>query len=363
MHFSDLGTHRRPSGLTWSRRLLGASVLTLVSTLAFMQPSAVRAEDAKKILVAFSMKTHVQFRWAFDEAALRAAAEKHGVEVVFQWANDSVTTQASQFENLISLKPAVIATNPVDSAALGPQVEAARAAGIPVIGYNVGVPTAKLDFQIRRDDIATGELQAKAALRFAPKGNFAIIMGDPGNDVAHVISGVYDRLLRNNPDIKIVYDNYTANWDPKTAQSIAENVLTANDDKVDAFVVMNDGMASGVAQALKSRNLQGKVFVSGLDGDPANMRLIAEGAQTMTVYQDYFEQGEKVIQAAIALAEGKLPDMPTHMVDDGAGEYPAHELAVMEINKDNLCDFVLKIAPPGYIKLEDVFPDNPDACK
>jgi D-xylose transport system substrate-binding protein len=338
--------------------------LALSAALIGLGPSVVGAEEAKKkIVVAFAMKTHVQFRWAFDEAALRAAAKKYGVDVIFQWANDSVTTQVSQFENLISLKPSVIATNPIDAAALGPQVEAAHQAGIPVIGYNVGIPTAKLDFQVRRDDVATGELQAKAALKFAPTGNYAIIMGDPGNDVAHVISGVYDRLLRHNPNIKIVYGNYTANWDPRAAQSIAENVLTANRDHIAAFVVMNDGMAIGVAEALKSRGLAGKVFVSGLDGDPATMRLIAEGAQTMTVYQDYFEEGDVVIRAAIALAQGHLPDMSQHMVNDGAGEYPAHELSVMEINKGNLCDFILRIAPPGYIKISDVFPDNPNACK
>jgi D-xylose transport system substrate-binding protein len=335
-----------------------------VATLLAVGPLGAGAEEAKKkILVGFSMKTHVQFRWDFDEAAIRAAAKKHGVDVVFQWANDSVTTQASQFENLISQKPDVIATNPVDSAAIGPQVREAQEAGIKVLGYNVGVSTAKLDFQVRRDDIATGTIQAESALRFAPKGNYAIIMGDPGNDVAHVISGVYDKILRKNPNIKIVYDNYTANWDPKAAQAIAENVLTANNDDIAAFVVMNDGMASGVAAAIKSRNLEGKIFVSGLDGDPANMRLIAEGAQTMTVYQDYFEGGERTIQAAVALADDKLPDMPQHMTNDGAGEYPVHELAVMEINKDNLCDFVFKIAPPGYIKAEDVWPDKPDACK
>jgi len=341
----------------------GTAAAATVLATALVGLATVPASAQDKLLIAFSMKTHVQFRWAFDEAAIRAAAEKAGVDVVFQWANDSVTTQASQFENLISQSPDVIVTNPVDSAAIGPQVDAAHQAGIPVIGYNVGVSTAKLDFQVRRDDQATGEVQAKAALRFAPKGNYAIIMGDPGNDVAHKISSVYDQFLRNNTDINIVYDNYTANWDPKAAQSIAENVLTANDDKIDAFVVMNDGMASGVAQAVKSRNLQGKVFISGLDGDPANMRLIGEGVQTMTVYQDYFDEGEKTIQAAVALAAGKLPDMPHHMTDDGAGEYPAHELAVMEINRDNLCEFVLEIAPAGYITLADVFPDDPNACK
>jgi hypothetical protein len=33
------------------------------------------------------------------------------------------------------------------------------------------------------------------------------------------------------------------------------------------------------------------------------------------------------------------------------------------VNKDNLCQFVTKDAPPGWVTVKDVFPDKPDACK
>jgi D-xylose transport system substrate-binding protein len=205
--------------------------------------------------------------------------------------------------------------------------------------------------------------QTHAALKFAPKGVYALIKGDPANNVAHAISDAYAKELGANKDIKIVYDQFTSNWDPKAAQAVAENVLSANTDKVDAFVTSNDGMATGVAQAIGGRNLQGKVFISGLDAETPALRLIADGVQTMTVWSDLATQDKAAVDAAVALALGKTPDLKTVTVDDGAGSYPAYQVAVTEINKDNLCEFVTKLAPKGWTSVKEVWPDNPNACK
>ena len=45
------------------------------------------------------------------------------------------------------------------------------------------------------------------------------------------------------------------------------------------------------------------------------------------------------------------------------GAYPYHPIKVLEVNKDNLCDFITKIAPKGWVAVKEVFPDNPGACK
>ena len=65
----------------------------------------------------------------------------------------------------------------------------------------------------------------------------------------------------------------------------------------------------------------------------------------------------------LAPAQGQKPDLETIMVNDGAGEYPAHPIGVMAITKDNLCEYITKIAPPGWVKVSEVFPDNPNACQ
>ena len=62
-------------------------------------------------------------------------------------------------------------------------------------------------------------------------------------------------------DIKIVGEEFTDGWKPDIAQTNMESILTANDNKVDAVLSENDGMAGGVIAALKAQGLAGKVPV------------------------------------------------------------------------------------------------------
>jgi D-xylose transport system substrate-binding protein len=69
---------------------------------AAMAGSIVASAQAEDITIAVAMKTQVQRRWAFDAEAMKQQAEKLGVKLVFQWANDDPAAQASQVENLLS---------------------------------------------------------------------------------------------------------------------------------------------------------------------------------------------------------------------------------------------------------------------
>jgi hypothetical protein len=63
------------------------------------------------------------------------------------------------------------------------------------------------------------------------------------------------------------------------------------------------------------------------------------------------------------LALGKPFSFKTEPVDSGAGPVPAYLVEVTAVNKENLCQFVTKGAPAGWVKVEEVFPGKPDACK
>jgi D-xylose transport system substrate-binding protein len=341
------------------KALLGA-VCAAVAAAGSLSPSGAQA---KQITIAVSMKTQVQRRWEFDATAMRNEAAKLGAKLIFQFANDSPTTQASQVENLLSQGPDVLIIVPVDSKAAGAIVESAHSQNVPVIAYDIGVGTAKVDYFICRDNPKVGELQSAAAKRMFPKGVYALIKGDPANDVAQIISKGYDKYLVPDKDLKIVSNQFTTNWDPRAALTDAENVLSAQNDHVDAFLASNDGMAGGAAQAITSRNLGGKVFLSGLDAEPANLQLIAKGVQTMTVWTDLTEEGSSAVKAAFAIAQQKKPDIATVMFDAGAGEVPTHLVTVTEVNKDNLCKFVTQDAPKGWVTVDQVYGAGQTACK
>jgi D-xylose transport system substrate-binding protein len=104
-------------------------------------------------------------------------------------------------------------------------------------------------------------------------------------------------------EIKIVGEQYTESWAPEVAQRNMEQILTKNNNKVDAVVASNDGTAGGVVAALRAQNLVG-VPVSGQDGDVAALNRVAKGEQTVTVWKDARELGKAAGTFAAQLATG-----------------------------------------------------------
>jgi D-xylose transport system substrate-binding protein len=92
---------------------------------------------------------------------------------------------------------------------------------------------------------------------------------------------------------------------PKNAQTEMEQFLTANNTDVDAVWSENDGMATGVIAALKAQGLNGKVPVSGQDGDKANLNHVALGNQAIDVWKDARLLGKTAGEAAAALCSDK----------------------------------------------------------
>jgi D-xylose transport system substrate-binding protein len=309
------------------------------------------------ITIGVAMKTQLQRRWAFDFDAMKKEADKLGVKVIVQWANDNADTQSQQVENLLSQGIDALIITPVDDKAAAASVTQAKSEGVPVVAYDIGVQGVPVDYFVIRDNPKVGVLQAESAMKFAPNGNYALVEGDAANDVAQAIHTAHvDTLKGKSP--KVVYDQFTKNWDPQTALSEAENILSANNDQVAAFLTANDGMATGVVQALKGRNLNGKVFVSGLDADPANLKAIVAGDQTMSVWTQIDEQGKIAMDVAVKLAKGEKVKPETTIDNGSKNPIPARVAPVLTVDKDNMCDFINTIAPEGWVTAEDVYGDQ-----
>ena len=150
-------------------------------------------------------------------------------------------------------------------------------------------------------------MQARAVLAAKPKGNYVMIKGSPTDPNADFLRSGQQEVLADaikKGDIKIVGEEYTDGWKPETAQKNMEQILTKNNNKVDAVVASNDGMAGGVVAALSARGLKG-VPVSGQDGDFAALNRVALGSQTVSVWKDSRELGREAAIAAVSLSKGE----------------------------------------------------------
>lgn len=257
-------------------------------------------------------------RWTRDRDYFVAAAERLGAEVNVQSADGDTAKQIAQIENLISRKVDVLVIVPKDQATLGNVIREAKKSGIKIVSYDRPIKSRQVDAHISFDNERVGFLQGEALLKAAPKGNYYLLAGDPGDDNARWLrSGALKALAPAiaRGDVKVVGEQSVKDWLPSHALSIAENVLTQHRNRIDAFVAPNDGTAGAVIQALAAQKLAGKVAVSGQDAELSACKRVVAGTQTMTVYKPLRLIASEAARMAIALARGEPLSGITDTVD------------------------------------------------
>ena len=294
--------------------------------------------------VGVSWNNYQEERWAkWDEPALKAAIEAGGGKYTSNDAKSSEATQATNVENLISQGAKVVVILAQNGTAIKPSVTAAVQQGIPVIAYDRLIEDPGVLY-ITFDNVLVGKMEAEAVLKVKDSGNFVVIKGNKADANADFLREGYVQagvpaVGQSSDKIKIVGESYTDNWDPAKAQTQMEQFLTQNQNKVDAVLSENDGMAGGVVAALEAQGLAGKVPVSGQDGDQAALNRVAKGTQTVSVWKDARELGKSAGESAVQLCKDKdvTKVANTKSFDSpGGNKITSILLTPIPITKDNL---------------------------
>ena len=319
------------------------------------------ASKEKRIRIGFAMDTLKEERWQRDKDAFEARCRELNVECRITVADNKADKQANDVDNLLTQGIDVLVIAPHDATQAASMVDKAKAQGVPVISYDRLINSDKIDVYVSHQVPVIGRKIAEYAIQKVPKGNYVIVDGSSKDNNAVIMKKEYMTLLQplvDKGDVKIVAENFIDDWKPELALNFAENALTQNNDKVDAFVVSNDGMAGGVISALEKRGLSGKVLVTGQDAGLEALQNIATGRQTMTVYKPIVPLANKAVESAIKLANKEKLDTQPFMNDATHKEIPAILLEVTAVDKANLMDTVIK---DGYAKYDDVYKNVPES--
>ena len=295
---------------------------------------------AQDLTVGVSWSNFQEERWKTDEAAIKAALEAAGANYVSADAQSSSSKQLADVESLIASGADALIILAQDAAAAGPAVDAAVNEGIPVIAYDRLIEDPRT-FYLTFDNVEVGRMQAREVLAQQPTGNYVMIKGSSSDANADFLRGGQQEVLQSAldaGDITIVGEAYTDGWLPANAQRNMEQILTANDNNVDAVVASNDGTAGGVVAALTAQGMEG-IPVSGQDGDKAALNRIALGTQTVSVWKDARELGKAAGEIAAALAGGTPLDGiegAGKFTTPGGNEMNAILLTPVPITRDNL---------------------------
>jgi D-xylose transport system substrate-binding protein len=330
---------RESFGMEFLRALktmtIGAALLASASAVSF-------AAMAKDLTVGVSWSNFQEERWKTDEAAIKKALNAAGAKYISADAQASPTKQLTDVESLISKGANVLIILAMDSEAILPAVKKAADEGIPVIAYDRLIESPNVLY-VTFDNVGVGRMMAKSILAAKPVGNYAFIKGDKGDPNADFLFSGITEVLKPAMDagkIKNVGQSYTDGWKPDNAQKNMEQILTKNNNRVDAVVSENDGMAGGVVAALGAQGMAGSVPVSGQDGDHAAINRIALGTQTVSIWQDARDLGKTAGDAAVALGAGKklTEILDVHPFTDGAKGVMVDGILLtpLPITRDNL---------------------------
>jgi D-xylose transport system substrate-binding protein len=310
--------------------LAGSAIALTMSTAAFAEGN----------VIGVSWSNFQEERWKTDEAAMKAAIEANGDTYISSDAQASAAKQLTDVESLIAQGANALVILSVDSGAVGAAVDKAAAEGIPVLGYDRLIEDDRA-FYLTFDNKGVGRIIAETVKAVQPEGNYAIIKGDKGDPNAlFLLEGMMEVIGADVEagKITIVGEAFTDGWKPDNAQKNMEQILTANDNNVDAVLSENDGMAGGVIAALSAQGLN--IPVGGQDGDHAALNRVARGTQTVSVWKDSRALGKAAGDIAGMLADGKaMTEIPGAVKWSGGAkgvEMNAIFLAPTPITKDNI---------------------------
>jgi D-xylose transport system substrate-binding protein len=337
-------------------RIALRKLATVLLTGAALSMVLAAAAEAKGRVIGVSWSNFQEERWKTDEAAIKAAIAAAGDRYISADAQSSAQKQLTDIESLIAQNANALIVLPQDASAIAPAVRKAVDEGIPVIGYDrlIENPDA---FYITFDNKEVGRLQARAVFALKPEGNYAFIKGSSADPNADFLFAGQMEVLKDalqTGKIKNVGEAYTDGWLPANAQKNMEQILTKNNNKIDAVVASNDGTAGGAIAALAAQGMAGIVPVSGQDGDHAALNRVALGTQSVSVWKDARALGQKAAEIAALLADGKKMSEIPGVLKFSSGpkkvEMNALFLTPVPITKDSL-DIVIDA---GWIKKDEV---------
>ena len=257
-------------------------------------------------------------RWeTYDRPFLQKAFDDAGVDADISNAEGDKSTQQQQAEQAITNGAKVLLLVNLDSGSGAAIAANAKSQGVKVIDYDrLTLDTDANDYYVSFDNEEVGKLQGQGLVDCVGDkqgAQIAVLNGSPTDNNATLFKNGYDSVINpkfDSGDWKEIDDQSVPDWDNQKALTIFEQMLQANNNKVDGVLAANDGLGNAAISALKQRKLP-QVPVTGQDATLEGIQNIVNGDQCMTVYKAIKEEADAAAELAIALAKGEKPNATT----------------------------------------------------
>src|SRR6201997_3665167 len=242
---------------------------------------------------------------------IKAEANRLGdITIVESDGERSSPKQSADLEAAITKGVDGIVIDPNDFDALAPALQEAIDAKIPAVTIDRRANVHGILAHVSADNVKGGEAQGELVMKLFPNGaRVMYLQGQSGASPAiDRNKGLHNVLDKVADKYKFVFED-TAGFDRAKGLSMTESALASMANPPDVIVAANDDMALGALEALKARNLLGKVKVIGFDALPEALAQIKAGNLTATIEQLPGGQVRGALQTLVAfLRDGKKPE-------------------------------------------------------
>ncbi len=265
--------------------------LLVVGVLA-LSIGSVGAQDARpyRIVVVTHGQSSDPF-WSVVANGVNAAAADMRVTVEYQAPGTfDMVAMAQLIDAAVASEPDGLVVSVPDADALGPSIQAAIAAGIPVISINSGSDVAEQLGVLAHIGQTEYEAGFGAGQRLAAAGttNAICVNQEVGNAALDLrCQGLTDALAEAGATVNVLAVELS---DPTGAQSRIASALTA-DPSIDTVFTLGPTGAAPALLALDAEGLLGTVKVATFDLSPEVLQAIVDGTMLFAVDQQQYTQG------------------------------------------------------------------------
>jgi len=337
-------------------------ILLALIVLASFAPIFAQAAAEGKPYIAVVSKGEQHDFWQQVKKGANAAAEKYAVDITFEGppSESDVQIQVEMLNNAMAKNPVAIALAALNTSSVLDQLQETKAKGIPVIGFDSGVPeapagsiwanastdnfnaagvAAKKMFDVIKTKIesATDAKPVKiVVMNQDASGESLLSRGKGFRDTMIDLIVAQTKLTKN--DIKVIGNvGYIASNSPTTGKKVViEMIVPASAAMTDAtnasqavlnkvvsdnilgIFCSNEATVKGLlaatldGAALKSNASYKNLVVLGFDAGAAQKNAVREGYFYGSITQDPYSIGYKAVELAYKAYKGeKVADVDT----------------------------------------------------
>jgi ribose transport system substrate-binding protein len=234
------------------------------------QPTQAAAEttpaqtEEKKIYIPVISKGFQHQFWQAVKLGAEKAAKDYNVEITFEGPETEamVDKQVEMLQTALGKNPSAICLAALDSKAMEPLLQKAKASNIPVVGFDSGVDSDVPVTTAATDNIvAAGAAADKMTELIGGKGEVALVVHDQTSRTGiDRRDGFLNRIKEKYPDIKMV-DVLYGGGDQLKSTDLTKAIIQAHPE-IKGIFGANEGSIIGVLNAVKELKKEGQITVN-----------------------------------------------------------------------------------------------------